>query len=174
MKVYLLYLLSKNRLYAISDNKKIIKQFLSERNHKLFNLVMKSGDKEDMLKILNEYKLLKLGDIPLEDSNGDYNIIGTLEEDNLLSHVCERMAESCQQLKLHFTQNVPFKNEYKSLLDDLTSVTKNLNNHPIIQINSIKLFYYLFKETFIDMGQLEEFDISDNDFDIIEKFKSYY
>lgn len=174
MKIYLLFLLPKNKLYAITDNKKFLKQFLSERNSNIFNIVTKSYNEESMLELLEEYKLLKLHNIPLEDSNGDYEIIGTLQEDNLLSDVCERFDETCRHLKLHFTKNVPFKNEYKYILDSLTTINKNINNHPIIQIDSVKLFYYLFKETFVDISNSNDIYISDDEFDIIEKFKAYY
>ena len=113
MKAYLIYLKPRNILYAISNDKKLVKQFLSERNNKLFHTEIKTVDNDEWLMLLNGRKLLRLQNIPLEDSNGDYNIIGTIVEDNQLTAVCEKMMESCYHIKQHFTNNVPFKNEYK-------------------------------------------------------------
>jgi hypothetical protein len=174
MKVYLLYLLPKKKLYAFTDNKDYLKRFLSERNSKLFKVKEKRLDKENdgdsIFMMENVSKHLNI--VPLEDKNGDCSIIATNEEDHILSDVCEKMEEVCSSLKVYFTENVPFNDEYKSILDDLTTVTKNINNHPIIQIDTVKLFYYLFKETFIsqdDIALMDDIDDITNEF--YEKYK---
>ena len=154
-------------LYAVTDNKSYCNQFLRERNSKCFRVITKKMDEHECLKILNNNKSLNLNMIPLESSDGDCNIIGTTQEDNILSSVCEKMAESCEYLKLHFTKNVPFNIEYKELIDNLTTISKNINNHPIIQIDSVKLFYHLFKETFVEHSQIELDD------EFIEFYKKY-
>ena len=166
MKVYLLYLLPKKKLYAFTDNKTYLERFLSERNPKLFKVKEKKVE-NDSLFILENVSL-HLNIIPLEDENGDCSIIGTNTEDDILSRFCEKMEDTCQQLKIHFTENVPFNDEYKSILDDLTTITKNVDNHPIIQIDTVKLFYYLFKETFIESDE----NIVDDNNEIIEKYMS--
>ena len=167
MKIYLLYLISNGMLYAVTDNKTYLNEFLRQRNPKCFKRISKKMDNSECLKILTDNRLLVLDSIPLESSDGDCNIIGTTQEDNMLSSVCEKMAESCEYFKLHFTKNVPFNIEYKELIDNLTTISKNINNHPIIQIDSVKLFYYLFKETFVEHHQIESDD------EIIDNYKKY-
>ena len=171
MKIYLLYLLPKNKLYAVSDNKKYVKRFLSERNSKLFNVITRKGDDEELVKIIDDNKRIKLNIIPLEDYNGDHNIIGTVDEDNILTAVCENMSDICDYFKLHFTSDIPFKRKYIELIDNLSTISKNVNYHPIIQIDSVKLFYYLFKESFFCLDIL---DIIDTGEDYIDDFISQY
>lgn len=172
MKLYSLYLLPKNKLYAITDNKEYMERFLSERNSKLFKVVTKKGDKEECLKILTDNNINKLQIIPLEDENGDYEIIGTVYEDDTINCVCENMAETCNHLKLYFTQNVPFNEEYKAVLSALTTISKDINFHPIIQIDSVRLFYHLFKETFVE-DLIEYDDDSNYKNEILNKYKNY-
>lgn len=175
MKIYSLYLISRNILYAVTDNKSYIKKFLSERNRNLFKVNITKFDKDDGLKYLDSNKFLKLNEILLEDSDGVCTIIGTIQEDDILGCICEKMSENCEYLKLHFTQNVPFNNEYKSLLNELTTITKNINNHPIIQIDSVKLFYYLFKDTFVEAKYLDYLSDDDDDTNVyMEKYKIYF
>ena len=169
MKLYLLYLLPKNTLYAITNNRKYLNQFLSERNPKIFNVITKKFDDDEYEKFMTSYSHFSLIDIPLEDCKSQYTIIGTIDECNIIDTVSESMAESCNYLKLHFTKNVPFNNEYKEILDALTTISKNSNYHPIIQIDSVKLFYYLFKETFT---MIDDSDMDDEIYDIIERYKS--
>ena len=169
MKIYLLYLLPKQKLYAVTNNKKYLDRFLEERNSKLFKVKIKKVDEGDV-SILKNNKQLNLDIIPLENDNGDCNIIGTYYEDHILSNVCDKMSETCENFKFHFTQNVGFKDEYKHLLINLTTVSKNINNHPIIQIDTVKLFYYLFKDTFIYQDNDDDDYETKNEF--IEKYKN--
>lgn len=166
MKVYLIYLLPKKKLYAFTDNKCYLERFLLERNEKLFKVKEKTID-DDSLFLLENISL-HLNVIPLENKDGDCNIIGTNTEEAILDTVCEKMGEVCDYLKVHLTKNVPFNIEYKSLLEDLTTITKNTNNHPIIQMDTVKLFYYLFKETFIEQNEIDYIDDTD---DFIKKYK---
>ena len=167
MKIYSLYLLSKNKLYAITDNREFMERFLSERNSKLFKVITRKYDKEEGLKLINDNNQNILNIIPLEDSNDE--IVGTIEEDGVINRVCEKMAETCNYLKIHFTENVPFNNEYKAILSDLTTISKDIYYHPIIQIDSIKLFYHLFKETFVENDNLEYDDEIE---DILNMYKN--
>lgn len=152
MKLYLLYL--KNILYGISDNKKLVNQFLSERNSNLFTVVVKKIDEELCYKYKVDNPSLTLTEIILEDKNGLYTIIGTIKEEEKLNYTCEQFVDTCNSFKLHFLNNVPFKKKIKSLLDDLTNISKIENDHLIIQIDSVKLFYYLFKETFLEEDKI--------------------
>ena len=151
MKLYVIYLRSKKSIYAYTDNKEYMERFLLERNSNLFKCVTKKIDKSDYIEFAKDKELLKLRTIPLEDSNGDCDIIGTASEENEIMTVCEKFGDTCEYLKLHFTKNVPFNNEYKELLNLLTTISKDINYHPIIQIDSVKLFYHLFKYTFIEL-----------------------
>lgn len=153
MKIYLIYILPKNKLYAISDNKKYVKRFLLERNAKNFKVIKKKFDTDEYNDFLNENIRLRLYEIPLEDLSGNYTIIGTNIENYIIDSVCENIADSCFRFKVHFMENFTFNNEYKAVLDAMTTVSKNINEHLILQIDSMKLFYYLFKETFADYDQ---------------------
>ena len=153
MKLYLLYL--RNQLYGISNNKKYVNQFLSERNSNLFSIITKKMDDEDCVKYMSDNSSLKLIEILLEDKNGSYTIIGTIKEEDELNCTCEKFVDTCNNFKLYFLKNVPFKKKYESLLDNLTTISKVENYHSIIQIDSVKLFYYLFKETFLETNQFD-------------------
>jgi hypothetical protein len=168
MKIYSLYLKTKNNVYAITDNIEFMKRFISERNSNLFKVTTLKCDKNEGLKLLNDNSKNVLNIIPLEDINGDYEIIGTIEEDNIINRVCERMAETCNYLKSNFIENVPFNDEYKALLNALTTISKDIDYHPIIQIDSVKLFYYLFKETFTEC---EEAEFENETYDILNMYK---
>ena len=174
MKIYLLYLLPQNKLYAVTSSKKYMKQFLEERNSKCFNVIKRKFDDEDAKIFLDSNSRLKLDTIPLEDLNGDYSIIGTIEENYTINCVCENMAESCYHLKLHFMENIPFKDEYIELLDNLTTISKNINCHSIIQIDSVKLFYFLFKETFTILDE-DDYLIDTDEYlnEIISAYRSH-
>lgn len=167
MKVYLIYLLPKNKLYAITDNREYMERFLSERNSKLFNVVTQKCDKDEGLKLLTNNSRNVLNVIPLEDMEGDYEIIGTIEEDDIINCVCEKIGDTCNHLKLHFTQNVPFNDEYKAVLAALTTISKDIDYHPIIQIDSVKLFYHLFKDTF---AKTDHLGYDDETHDILSKY----
>jgi hypothetical protein len=151
MKLYLLYL--KNQLYGVTNKKDYMIQFLSERNSNLFDVVTKKMDDDECMKYMSNNASLKLTEIILEDKNGSYAVIGTIKEEDELNYTCEKFVDTCNNFKLHFLHNVPFKKKFKSLLDDLTTISKVENYHPIIQIDSVKLFYYLFKETFLETSQ---------------------
>ena len=159
----------KNKLYAITDNKEYMERFMTERNSKLFKVVTRKCDKEEGLKIITDNNINVLVRIPLEDINGDYEIIGTTEEDDTINRVCEKMAETCDYLKRHFIENVPFTDDYKILLDTLTTISKDVNCHPIIQIDSLKLFYHLFKNTFVDDEELEYDEFTNDILDMYKK-----
>ena len=158
----------KRKLYAITNNKLYIDRFLNERNTNCFKLVITKCDKDEWDNIIQEDRRYLLTRIPLENSDGDFEIIGTMYENNILDRVSEKMADTCETLKLHFVQNVPFNMEYKMILEDLCTVSKNIDNHAIIQIDSVKLFFALFKETFVDLS--EENDTSEDN-DMIEYYR---
>ena len=177
MKYYLLYLLPRKKLYAFTNNKDELNLFLSQRNSSLFIVrAQKIRDDDDAnINFLIKNKLLQLIKIPLESSDGDCYIIGTQREENVLNGVCERLADTFAAFKFHFTENFLFNDEYTELLDNLTTISKNINNHPIMQIDSVKLFYSLFKETFIDSGSLDLLTDEDTEStDIISLFKSQF
>lgn len=174
MKLYLIYLRSKNRLYAITDIRDYLERFCSERNPRCFSVCINKFSKEDGLAFMTKYSSLKLQEIPLESEDGDCSIIGTIHEEYMFNVVCENMAESCDQLKLYFTKNVPFNNEYKELLDSLTTITKDENFHPIIQMNTVKLFYYIFRDTFVEDNDVKLLN-TDTGYlnEIISKYKNH-
>lgn len=150
MKLYLLYM--KNQLYGITDNKDYVTQFLSQRKSNIFTVVTEKMDKEECIKYIQDNSSLKLIEILLEDENSSYTIIGTVKEEDEINCTCEKFSDTCNSFKLHFLPNFPFKKKIKSFLEDLTTISKMENNHPIIQINSVKLFYHLFKETFTEIN----------------------
>ena len=176
MKLYLVYLISNSKLYAITEDHTRLKKFLSERNRNLFKVIPRKLEKDDLRHLDAEYRRLKMIDINLESSDGDFTIVGTIDEESILTHICEKMESRCNEFKLHFTKNVPFNKEYLELLDSLTTIVKNINNHPIIQIDSVRLFYYLFKDTFLNIEHLETLndEVSDSIDDYIEKYRSYF
>ena len=148
MKIYRIYHKTIGGLYAITDKKEYFEKFLSQRNSNLFTLEKFKIDKDRVEEYLTHNSKLRLIDIPLEDETGDYSLIGTVNEENILNLICERVGDFCYHLNLNFTQNFPFNSEYKTLIDDLTTISRDENYHQIIQLDSVKLFYFLFRNTF--------------------------
>jgi transcriptional regulator of NAD metabolism len=63
--------------------------------------------------------------------------------------------------------------EYKTILENLCTVSKNIDNHPIVQIDTVKLFYALFKNTFIDISDIE--NATDNDHEeLLNQYRANY
>ena len=52
-------------------------------------------------------------------------------------------------------KNVPFNDEYKELIEELTTYYHDENNHPIIDIDGIALFYELFRNTFLESEKID-------------------
>lgn len=149
MKVHLFYLRSEeNRLYAYTTNDEYARQFIETRNKEAFYYKTEKMDELICKAFMNKHKTLQLITVPLADENDKYSIIATYEEDEKLMVAEEELGNQMDYFNYHFLKNVPFNDEYKELISQLTTYYHDENNHPVIDVDEVKLFYEIFKNTF--------------------------
>lgn len=168
MKVHLLYLKKTKLLYGISIQKNVIDRFLSERNHKSFIHKIKKISKEKYDKFLkiNNNRNRILSEYPLTDNNGSYTIIATAIEDEILSEVCDIINKRMYEIKKNFSTYIHLKEPFNTAIDNLTDCYISDEQQPIVVIDTVKLFYRLFQDTFIPVCELEFLE-KDESFDYL-------
>ena len=157
MKVHLLYLKTTRSLYGISIQKDIVDRFLSERNSKSFIHKTKKMDKNkynEFLKVNNNRNRI-LSEYPLDDDSGSYIIIATATEDEMLSEACDIINKRMYEIKKNFSEYIHLKEPFNTVIDNLTDCYISDEQQPVIVIDTVRLFYRLFQDTFIPMGELE-------------------
>ena len=150
MKVYLFYLKEDPReLYAFTLDKEYKNRFMSERNMNLFYMKKEHMEKNICMVFMNKNKSKQIVRDVLNDGKTDYEILCTVEESTKLSESCEYIEFTCGAIK-ELIHNYSLKKKYLKSILALTDVIKNQNTNPTLQINTFKLFYELFKNTFYE------------------------
>lgn len=151
MKVHLLYLKQRKSLYGISIHEEIIDRFLSERNSKCFVYKTKKMSESKFNKFINKNnnKNKILSEYPLESKNGSYIIIATAIEDEILSEACDIINRRMYEIKKNFSNYIHLKEPYNTVIDNLTDCYISDEQQPVVVIDTVKLFYKLFQDTFI-------------------------
>lgn len=158
--VYLIYLKSKNCLYAFTLEKKDLNSFLKERNKKVFHVEKRKMDQTALSLFMNKYYTLHLIDIPLFDGYEYITILGTAKEDNAVSDAADYLYNQfiyCENISKHF----PFRKKYLKLIEDLTNVVTKIqvsNSEmidPYLEIDTFRIFYHLFRDTFEEIADEE-------------------
>ena len=159
--VYLLYLKSENRLYAFTLEKGILKQFLKERNKKIFHVEKRKMDQTSLSLFMNKYHNRKIIDVPLFDGEQYISILGTAEEDNKVCDSSDYLFNEFIYCS-HLSKNFPFRKKYLNLIMDLTNVvtlkeTDSMGEvDEILQFDTFCLFMHLFRNTFIEESDENE------------------
>lgn len=170
MNVYFIY---KDSLYAITNNKKVLDSFLSERNPKLFKIVKHKMTRETYLYLIKDYHKYQLDFRQLETkSNIDIGrrkikvaIVATeyeemdvfLKADKVFTEIGEKLLEICEYFNedvlkaletLHYFELYKFSNnftEQQHFYDGYYGMPVfDIKNYTIDQLG---LFIYLYGNT---------------------------
>lgn len=152
-KVDFFYLLSEQRLYAYTANKEYAKLFVEQRNMKLFKRVSKKIEKYEWMLFQSENHNMQLIPLPLYDGCNDIEIIGTAEEDDILSDASESIDSNLEYYRRMYVNQSIFNDKYLKVIDDVTNVvmtneTESGDINLTLMVDTFSLFYYLFKKTF--------------------------
>lgn len=149
-KVFLYYL--DGKLYAWTIRKEDKEFFESQRNMKLFKRKKKILEPVVFRSFMSQYKDQQILDIPLESNGKTYLIRGTYAEDTKMTLEIEDILKALEHLDLYFLKVfnkdlLPEKYEkaVKVLLSYQSSVK---NKEREFHVNSLSIFYDLFKFTF--------------------------
>ena len=165
VKVYAAYFKSsddtKYQLYAFTTDKKVFKDFLNSRNKNLFKTKVFSL-RESEVKVAfysttdRSKQIIKDN---LYDGNDDIPVYCTIDESNQLSESCDYIIKDLQFISSSFAelgnevdQDVLTQDE----LDLIIEITNKVNSYatkklqPFANLNTLELFYHLFKKTFDD------------------------
>lgn len=148
MKMHLFYLKETSELYAHTTYKPYAKRFLKERNVKKLYEKTRSIDEIEYSAFLSKYHKMKLIEIPLEDYDGFYTIIGTEYEEDRLSSSIESMEDNIEYMRNYLLSDNIFNDRYKKLLNALMTYYIIDDMHSSLRIDTLHLFYHLHKNTF--------------------------
>lgn len=151
IKVYI-YILKKEEthkeIYGYTVDKDISKQFESQRNMKLFYRIVKRMDKYNLMIFMNNNKSKQICIDNLYDGKNDYQIAATIDESSALSESCDSILSTIIFINDAMC-DYKLKKKYLKAIDEITNFLNN-NKYDYANIDTLKLFYYLFKETLYD------------------------
>ena len=148
MKVIIFSLKVEKTIYAFTINKEYAEIFRSQRNMNLFNESVISLDKFEFMLFNNKNAKYQLVKDYLEDGNNDIEIIATINETSQLSESCEYIRQTTEFIEREI-DCFPLKKKYlKPIMKITQNITKRKDNHPTLNVNTFKLFYFLFRNTF--------------------------
>lgn len=152
MKVNIIILKENNSIYGFSTNDEYIESFITQRNEKLFIIKRTKMSKKEYEKFENLNYLLKLEEILLYDGNMDFYLIGTIKEEDELSYICDKIIIYLEKSKYYFSKIL--NDSSLKIIEEATTLInndKNMNNkQTFAELNTFKIFYNLFKSTFIE------------------------
>lgn len=135
------FIIKENTFFAFSCNQEHIKSFKEQRNENKY-LIKKIKMSEDEYYIFHHKNLLKeLVEIYLYDGKNDIIVIGTNEEDNNISYICDRFLSLLSDINMYFQKDFPIKVKYLSLINKATNITNDKNE---IQLDTFNIFYTLY------------------------------
>ena len=158
-KVYI-YILkteaSNKEIYGYTVDKETAKLFETQRNMNLFYKITKQLDKYELMAFMNKNKNAQIIKDYLYDGKGNIEVATTIHESNCLDESCEQIHSTMLFIKDEI-ENFPFKKKYLNLIKELTdSLIKDDDNIYSLNINTFKMFYYLFKKTFYEESNEED------------------
>lgn len=153
MKFHLFYLKkSPNDIYAWTLDSGSAKKFLEFRNPDCFIYETEKMDEVLSMMFMNKHSSKKLSEFIISDTKGDYLFLCTPNENELLNEEVESIDFILASIKVHFQENVHLKEEYREIIDMLTDFYIADEQQHTIVIDTVKLFYHLFNDTFVKDG----------------------
>lgn len=151
-KVTLFKLKNNKELYAYSINKEYIKLFKEQRNMNLFDKYDVEMDKYELMIFTNKYKSYQLVKDYLYDGQNDIEIVASVSETSALTESCDDIYNTACTID-EFSNDYPLKQKYLNIISVLTdSITLCDEKSKSLNINTFKLFYHLFRNTFSEDG----------------------
>lgn len=148
MKVFVFCLKSDNSVYAFTATEEFADMFRSQRNMALFKENTLTLDKYEFMIFANKMSKQKLCKDYLDDGEHDIEIMATVHETAQLSESCEYIQRTIECIQKDFSRSSIKKKYLKPIMKITQSITKRIDDHPTLNINTFSLFYYLFRNTF--------------------------
>lgn len=161
-KIYLYYMKQDTSLYAYTENQNYDKRFQVERNMENFYRVVKKSrdyDENALKSFRSTCRRNQLIEIPVRDRKGNnITIIGTYQEDELLSAAVEELQVQIDSIKASIVDDLYYEQEYFNLkfvadiesfleyvdvMDDKTECV-----YFPVAFDTFHLFVFLFHRTF--------------------------
>ena len=159
MTVTIFSLKNEKGVYAFSINKSHIELFRLQRNMKLFYVRNVKMTKHEYMAFSFDNKNTMLVLDYLYDSESDTNIemVTTVHESDELSESCHNIHSIASSLEKNIYK-YSLKPKYLNIITTLTSIiTEPDENTNVLNIDTFKLFYQLFRNTFSeDADKLED------------------
>lgn len=134
-------IIKENTFFAFTCNQKHIKSFKEQRSKDIYS-IKKIKMTEDEYYIFRHKNLLKeLVEIYLYDGKNDIVVIGTNEEDNNISYICDRFISILSDINIYFQKDFPLKDKYLNIISNATNITNDKNE---IQLDTFNIFYILY------------------------------
>lgn len=151
MKVYIFT--KDNEIYAYSNIKELAELFQIQRNMNVFKVEKVYMDKYDFMAFSYKKRDQKIIKDYLSDSINTVEFASTVRESSYLDDSCDQIVRTIDSIHNSLV-HIPFKKEY---LNSIIVITKSITMYdkncvPTLNIDTLKLFYYLFKDTFIDIS----------------------
>lgn len=156
-KVTIFKLKGSKEIYAFSINKEYIKIFKEQRNMKLFDIINIELDKYELMVFFNKNKSCQLSKDYLNDGETDIEIVSTVHESDSLSESCDFIYNMALNIEEELDE-YPLKKKYLNLIKELTETITLCSEKELtsLNINTFKLFYHLFRNTFSEYA--DEFE----------------
>lgn len=164
MKMWCYYLIETRELYAISPCKEIAKQFEKQRCMSVFIKKILRLDNYEFSAMMASNRSIVLVDVPLFDGPSCISMALTVREDSLITYEMERIEDEINAIKTRWKLDDEIPTELKRIvlqyLDLYQSVdiyANNVDEMLVSNINSFRICYMLFRNTFEEGGQSIEF-----------------
>ena len=150
MTVTIFSLKDEKGVYAYSINKEYIDLFKIQRNMDLFYIKKVKMSKHEFMIFSNKNRNQLMIRDYLFDGESECNIemITTVYESDALTESCTQI----HSLATHIENSIftyPLKDKYLNIITKLTSTITDVDEHDnVLNIDTFKLFYHLFRKTF--------------------------
>ena len=159
MTYYMFYLNHTGTLYAFTSYKKYALEFMEVRNMKNFTIHKEKFQTETEERLfMKNCHLKRLMESVVEDERSVYSVIETEEEDQKLQDACNEIFDNMVTIRDRIRKFVPLKEKYKTTIEQVTNCYRVIGNNtrdPVLKVNTLKLFYCLFRFTFLNWNTYE-------------------
>lgn len=144
--IYLYYLKEDKSLRAHTLSKKFAKRYEQERNMSLFHKKVKTFEKNEAGIFINQYKTLRMIELPLYDGKTTMSIIGTIQEEDALTASVETMENDLEAMLIDIENTMILKEKVQKAMAEACHYINKDND--TAAINTFELFFHLNKNTF--------------------------
>ena len=146
--IHLFYRKKDKTLYAYTIDKKLAHNFMEERNMKVFRHVKKKILDDEFSIFSAKNHQLQLEDIIVSDIHGSYTLAGTQLEDSYVTTACDTITQSLSIVRTSFLLNARMQEPYSKWILQASTIA-TIQDPEFMQVDTLKLFYYIFRFSFI-------------------------